>query len=30
MTHRAINVCLGAIYTVAFFVLVLDLYFWRA
>lgn len=29
MNHRLINVCLAATYTVAFFVLLLDLYVWR-
>lgn len=29
MTHRLINVCLAATYTVAFIVLMIDLYIWR-
>lgn len=28
MTHRAINITLGAVYIAAFFVLVLDLFYW--
>ena len=27
--HRLLNLTLGAIYTVAFFVVLLDLFYWR-
>lgn len=29
MTHRLLNATLAATYSVAFFIVLLDLYFWR-